>query len=134
MHQFNIIAEVSTACNHDISIRFRPEFIFVNTRKFKESNLSFCNQLNILNNNDFNTYPANIDGGAGLLASYYSKDNKVHAMPYTKCQNNWRKHFRLTSDYGIEFHNILYPNTVEFIEMRQKSLEYVNKMVYGNKQ
>ncbi len=78
--QYSIIAEMRAICNKDFSLRFHCCFILTNTRKFNESQLSFINDHELINGNDFYVYS---NGGTGLLSSFYRKqDDKPRWQPY----------------------------------------------------
>ena len=122
--RYNIIADTSLSCNQDLSARFQPSFILVKRDKFREANLSFCNEHKILSD-EMKAYPIQIDGGGGLLASYYSKNNTIDAMPFTRVKQ-WFRHLRVDSDYGVEMYNILYPDTHHFREIIEKAQRYID--------
>ena len=128
-NRYNIVADLSLTCNHDISVRFLPGLIFVKTNKFRAAHLSFCNDLHIFSKSMKN-YPIERDGGAGLLASYYSQDNKIEAMPCYPYKY-WFQHMRIDSDYGIEMHNLLFPGTSEFNEVIQWANKYIDRQLYA---
>lgn len=124
----NIVADYSLTCNNDVSARFLPGFIFVKKDKFRLSNLSFCNDYDIFSD-DMKKYPARIDGGAGLFASYYSTNNKIDAIPCLP-PKNWFHHLRIDSDYGIEMHNLLFPGTTEFNDVIDWANRYVDRQLF----
>lgn len=126
----NIVAETALACNKDLSLRFRPSFIFVQTEKFRYANLSFINEHEIFAN-DIKKYPIKYDGGAELFASYYNNQNPSEARPCDKFQSAWHRHLRIDSDYGIEMHNIFSPNDPRIQELLVKSKRYTDYYLYG---
>jgi len=72
--EYSIIAELRATSNYNISIRFHTCFVFVNSDKFRESQLSFINDLKLIDPSQYHVYS---NGGNGLLASFYRrKDNK----------------------------------------------------------
>ncbi len=127
---YNIVAETSLACNIDVSLRFRPSFIFVRTDKFRYAKLSFINEHEIFTN-EVRKYPIKFDGGGELFASYYSRENPSEARPYDKFPQEWYHHLRLNSDYGVEMHNIFSPNDPQIQELLAKSKRYTDYYLYG---
>lgn len=125
----NIVAEPAVACLRNISLRFRPSFIFVRTDKFREANLSFINNYTIFHE-DMNSYPIEGDGGAGLLASYYA-NNSTNAMPFSTFPSTWFKHLRLETDYGVEMYNLFNPNGPQFNSIIKRAKQYADHHVYG---
>jgi len=128
----NIVAETSLNCNNsDVSLRFSPSFIFVQTDKFRQANLSFINEHKIFVD-DLRGYSIKRDGGAELFASYYSNQNPSRARPYTQFPDTWHRHFRINSDYGIEMHNIFSPNDPQIQKLLATSKRYTDYYLYGN--
>lgn len=128
---YNILAETALTCNQDdLSLRFRPSFIFVRTDKFRQANLSFINEHEIFTD-DLRKYNIRHDGGAELFASYYSNQNQSRARPCAEFPTTWYKHFRINSDYGIEMHNIISPNDPQIQELLAKSKRYTDYYLYG---
>lgn len=126
----NIIAEHVMTCRRDISIRFHPCFIFVKTTKFRQSNLSFINDYHLLNPDSFRTYNPQIDGGAGLLASYYHTANQVDADPLSKMPKIWFAHLRMNNSHGIETYNNMNPNSIEFDGIIKQAEEYADSYFF----
>jgi hypothetical protein len=126
----NLIAEPSVACLRDMSIRFRPAFVFVRTDKFRQAQLSFINDYKIMNE-DVKYFPIEMDGGAGLLASYYHTSNPVDAIPFTQFPATWFKHLRFDSDYGVEMYNLMTPNSPQFHRLLQRAKRYADYQIYG---
>lgn len=77
--RYSIIVEPRFICSQDISARFHMCFVLVNTKKFLESKLSFINDLTLMDGSRFKVYS---NGGSGLLASCYSKENQTNFQPY----------------------------------------------------
>lgn len=127
----DILAEVATACRSDISLRFRPSFIFVRTDKFRRCNLSFVNEQEIFDDN-LKGFTIKKDGGAELFASYYSNKNTSKGIPYVHFSDTWYTHLRLSSDYGIEMSHIFSPNDPEIQELLLKSKQYTDYYLYGS--
>ena len=126
----NLVAEPHMQAHLAYSSRFYPHFIFVKTDKFREANLSFCNDLLMVDPKRFRIYPPAIDGGAQLLASYYSVQNSVQAMPFTP-PHLWYRHLRLGTDQGIECFNFMHRNSPEFVKLMQQADRYVSGVLYG---
>jgi len=127
----NIIAEPAIACLRDVSLRFRPSFIFVRTDKFREANLSFINEYTIFRDN-IKGLSIHRDGGAGLLASYYHINNRTEAMPFSVFPLTWFKHLRLDTDYGAEMYNLFNPNGPQFHQLIKKAKQYADYHLYKN--
>lgn len=126
----DIVAESAVAFGKDISIRFRPSFIFVRTDKFRNANLSFINEHEIFVD-DFKKYPIKYDGGAELLASYYSNRNSSEASPFSSFPHTWYRHLRINSDYGIEMHNVFSPNDPQIQELLAIAKRQTDYYLYG---
>jgi len=126
----DLIAESSATCLRDLSVRFRPSFIFVRTDKFRKADLSFVNDYHILHD-DMKAYSIRIDGGAGLLASYYRSDNPTESTPCTKFPTTWFKHLRFDTDYGVEFYNLRNPHSSQFGNLMGKAKRYADYHLYG---
>ena len=128
---YNIIAEAHLQCQYYLSVRFYPHFIFVRTDKFRDANLSFCNDLRLISEDDFRLYPLIEDGGAGLLNSYYSRNNPMKdCEPFTPLRM-WFRHLRLGNDSGIETYNIRHPDSPVFLSLVNKAEEYCDLRMYG---
>lgn len=127
---YNLVAEVAVACNKDISVRFRPSFIATRSDKFRQANLSFINEHQILTP-ECKRYDITIDGGAELLASYYSNNNTTPGRPFTKFPSTWFRHLRINSDYGVEIHNLLSPNDRQVQKLLTKAKKYSDYYLYG---
>jgi len=127
--RYDIISETSANFNNDLSIRFHPAMIFVKTSIFRMSNLSFINNLSILNRDQFRIFT---DGGAGLMASYYhNKSNNIKKRPYNHLPNTWFSHIRALGDTGVEFCYHMYKNNQEFSKTIKMAQKYVDFILYG---
>ncbi len=126
--RFDMVCKATFNCNADISIRFHPAFIFVKSVDFLKSKLSFINDLQIMDNNNFKVYT---DGGAGLLASYYSKENTTNKRPYTTIPDNWYSHIRSMGDTGVEFCYLRHDNIPEFTERIDEANKYNDFILYN---
>ena len=127
---YNLIAEVAAFCYEDISLRFRPSFIAVRSDLFRQANLSFINNHQILAP-ESRRRKIETDGGAELMASYYSLNNTIPGVPFTNFPNNWFKHLRIESDYGVEMHNIFSPNDPQIQKLLAKAKRYSDYHLYG---
>ena len=127
----NIVAETALACNKDVSLRFRPSFIFVRTDKFRSANLSFINEHEIFTDN-LKKMNIKHDGGAELFASYYNNQNTSPARPFDRFPSSWHKHLRIDTDYGIEMHNKISPNDPRIQELLAKSKRGTDYYLYGS--
>ncbi len=125
--RFNIICKITFNCNEDISIRFHPAFIFIKSTEFLKCELSFINKLDIMDNRNFKVYT---DGGAGILASYYSNNNTVKRRPYTTIPDNWFSHIRSMGDTGVEFCYLRYSNVLEFTERIKEAQKFNDFILY----
>lgn len=131
--QCNIIAETRMETVDYISMRFYPHFIFVNTKRFREAGLSFINEYSIASPNSVKVRDLKRDGGAGLLASFYSKDNKTDYKPFVTIPKHWYQHLRFEVDSGIETYNLGNPFTEKHYGLMQKANRYVDKMMFEAK-
>lgn len=131
--QCNLIAETRMETVEYISMRFYPHFIFVNTRRFKESNLSFINQYNIASPELVKVRDIKRDGGAGLLASFYSITNKTDYKPFVDIPKHWYQHLRFEVDSGIETYSLGSPLNEKYHGIMMKANRYVDKFLFGNK-
>lgn len=127
--QYDIIANPHVECSDILSVRFYPNFIFVNAKKFLQNNLSFCNNLQILHDSQRRR---NIkkDGGAEFMASYY-KNKSPNCQPYTYIPPNWFEHLKLGNDNGIETYNLNAPRSPQFIEIIDRCRKYVDSKLYA---
>jgi len=125
-----IVAKPVVATGRDLSIRFRPSFIFTRTDKFKDANLSFINEYEIMHK-DIKAYPIYDDGGAGLLASYYNSNNTTKWLPFFEFPPTWYKHLRFDLDYGVEMYNLLNPNGPQFHQLLKRAKKYTDYHLYG---
>mgnify|MGYP001570445575 FL=1 len=128
-HNFDIVARPATSCITEASLRFHPSFIFISSSKFLSQKLSFINDIMIFSN-EIDSYPMNLDGGAGLFASYFRKDNTSRKKPFGRIPINWFTHLRLDTDHGIDTYNILCPNTLEFNDLIKKARQFADLNVY----
>lgn len=126
--RYDIISKCSANFNNDISMRFHPAMIFIKSNVFQLSNLSFINNLQMFNRNDFRIFT---DGGAGLMASYYHKSNNNGKRPYHDLPNNWFTHIRALGDTGVEFCYQRYKYNNDFIKTIKSAQKYVDFILYG---
>lgn len=127
--EHDIIAEPHVECSELISVRFYPNFIFVNCRKFIECHLSFINELEILDSSMRRRDILN-DGGAGFMASYF-KNKKSYYYPYTKISPNWYTHLRLGNDNGVETFNLISPDSVQFNKLKLHCQKFIDSEIYA---
>ena len=127
----NLIAKPHLQAQYYMSVRFYPYLIFVHTKKFREANLSFCNDAVLIDEGEFKLYPLKKDGGAGLFNSYYSNANPVNGTFPIAPNIRWGQHIRFFTDAGVECYNILHPNTPSFVSLMQQADRYVDSRLFG---
>lgn len=125
--KFDIVANCSTNFNNDLSIRFHPAMIFVKRTTFEINELSFINNLSILNHSGFRIFT---DGGAGLMASYYKKGN-VARQPYSNLPTSWFTHIRAMGDTGVEFCYQYFDEIMEFRRVMDYVQSYNDRLLFG---
>lgn len=126
--RYDIITKCSTNFNNNISIRFHPAMIFIKSITFQLSYLSFINNFKIFDNENFRIFT---DGGAGLMSSYYHKNNNSIKRPYTDIPHTWFQHIRALGDTGVEFCYHKYKDSPEFARVIKSAQKYVDLAIYG---
>ncbi len=128
--RYNIVCNISVNCNEDVSIRFHPAMVFLPAPIIMEANLSFINDLELLDSNNFKV---NADGGAKLLNSYYNNENRTQKKPFVNLPEEWYTHIRGYGDTGVEFAYILgRTSRHEFYGRIEEAKRNVDFMLYGN--
>lgn len=126
--QYNVISKISCNCNEDISIRFHPAMIFLKSLTYLNCNLSFINDLDVFNRNEFRV---NSDGGSKFLASYYHNNNSfVGNRPFISIPDEWYTHIRGWGDGGVEFSYFNKDTKNIFNDILENAKKNVDLMLY----
>jgi len=123
------IGEPHVDCRETISLRIYPQFIFVNSNRFKNYNLSFVNDYEIFAP-EIRSWSMAKDGGAQLLASCYQMHSET-LKPWAMVYRCWYRHVRLDSDTGIESYRTHAPHTDMYRKLLEEADRYVDSHLYG---
>ncbi len=129
-NKYNIIATPVIDCTEYLSIRYRPHFIMVHSKKFRESNLSFANEYTMLDLK-YNVVRPGADGGAGLLCSQFHPNNSSGYNATNTIPHNWVRHLRFDfCDLWIENYNVFYPTTKELKQIARHADRTLKAVMY----
>jgi hypothetical protein len=127
-----ILAEPHLECYDYISVRFYPHFVFVGTKTFRDLNLSWVNDLCVIDTDTYKVRPVYNDGGAALFASYYHKRNASLVCSMRRLPTIWFRHLRLAGlCVGVEAALIYGADAKQKDTLFKEAERYVDSKLYG---